>query len=150
MIRKATVGDIRAIKALLDGFYQDGLMLQRSLSELYESVRDFYVYEKDGEIIGCCALHVVWEDLAEVKSTAVHRDHWKSSIGSKLLQTCLEDAATIGVKRVFALTYVPGFFEAHGFEQAEKNELPQKVWGECVKCPKFPNCDEILLIRVFP
>lgn len=150
LIRKANVSDVPIIKELLDGFSSEGLMLQRSLSELYETVRDFYVYEKDGEVIGCCALHVVWEDLAEIKSTAVDREYWRSNIGSRLLKTCLEDARELGVDRVFALTYVPEFFEFHGFERAEKSELPQKVWGECVKCPKFPDCDEILLIRTLP
>jgi amino-acid N-acetyltransferase len=146
MIRKAQIADVKNIQKLLMTFANRGDMLSRSLSELYESLRDFYVVEEDGIILGTAALHVVWDDLAEVRSVAVMEDSGRKGIGSRLVQACIAEAREIGLKRIFCLTYKPDFFGKHGFRLVDKSELPHKVWGDCIKCPKFPDCDENAMI----
>lgn len=146
MIRKAQIADVKDIQKLLMTFANRGDMLSRSLSELYESLRDFYVVEEEGVILGVAALHVVWEDLAEVRSVAVVEDSGRKGIGSRLVQACIAEAREIGLKRIFCLTYKPDFFAKHGFRLVDKAELPHKVWGDCIKCPKFPDCDENAMI----
>ena len=146
MIRKAQVTDVKNIQKLLMTFANRGDMLPRSLSELYESIRDFYVVEEDGVLLGASALHIVWEDLAEVRSVAVVEDSGRKGIGSRLVQACIAEAREIGLKRIFCLTYKPDFFAKHGFRLVDKSELPHKVWGDCIKCPKFPDCDENAMI----
>jgi len=145
LIRKPTVGEVPDIQRLINEFADRGEMLPRSLSELYENLRDFDVFVDDGRIVGCCALHICWEDLAEIKSLAVADEFKGSGVGSKFVKRCLEEAAALGIKKVFALTYKPDFFRKHGFQEIDKTELPHKIWNECVKCPKFPNCDETAL-----
>ena len=127
-------------------FANRGDMLSRSLSELYESLRDFYVVEEDGVLLGASALHIVWEDLAEVRSVAVLEDSGRKGIGSSLVQACISEAQELGLKRIFCLTYKPDFFAKHGFRLVDKSELPHKVWGDCIKCAKFPDCDENAMI----
>jgi amino-acid N-acetyltransferase len=146
MIRKAQIGDVKEIQKLLMTFANRGDMLSRSLSELYESLRDFYVFEEDGNLVGVAALHIVWDDLAEVRSVAVAEDAGRKGIGSQLVQACIAEAHQIGLKRIFCLTYKPDFFGKHGFRLVDKSELPQKVWGDCIKCVKFPDCDENAMI----
>ena len=146
MIRKAQITDVKEIQKLLMTFASRGDMLSRSLSELYESLRDFYVVEEEGVLLGAAALHIVWEGLAEVRSVAVVEDAGRKGIGSRLVQACISEAREIGLKRIFCLTYKPDFFAKHGFSLVDKAELPQKVWGDCIKCPKFPDCDENAMI----
>ena len=146
MIRKAQIADVKNIQKLLMTFASRGDMLSRSLSELYESLRDFYVVEEEGVLLGAAALHIVWEDLAEVRSVAVTEDAGRKGIGSRLVQACISEAREIGLKRIFCLTYKPDFFAKHGFLLVDKAELPHKVWGDCIKCPKFPDCDENAMI----
>lgn len=146
MLRKAQIKDVKDIQKLLTHFASRGDMLSRSLSELYEALRDFYVYEEDGKILGTSALHIVWEDLAEVRSVAVAEDAGRKGIGSQVVRACIDEAREIGLKRVFCLTYKPDFFAKFGFRIVDKSELPHKVWGDCVKCVKFPDCDEIAMI----
>jgi amino-acid N-acetyltransferase len=145
-LRKALIGDIPQIHELVNAFAAQGEMLGRSRSELYEGLRDFYVADKDGTIIGCCALHINWEDLAEVRSLAVRSDQQGQGIGKALVLACLEEARQLGIERVYALTYQTDFFEGLGFHQVPKESLPQKVWADCLKCPRFPNCDEEAVI----
>jgi len=146
MICKAQISDVKEIQKLLTHYAGKGDMLSRSLSELYESIRDFYV-AKDGEaLLGTAALHMVWEDLAEVRSVAVAEDSGHKGIGSQLVQACIAEAREIGLKRLFCLTYKPEFFAKHGFRLVDKSELPHKVWGDCIKCVKFPDCDENAMI----
>jgi len=147
MLRKARITDARAIHQLLIGYAREGLMLSRPLSEIYESIRDFYVVEDGERVIGTVSLHICWDDLAEVRSLAVATDEEGRGIGRCLVEACLEEACQLGLKRVFALTYKPGFFTKLGFHEIEKSELPQKIWGDCMKCAKFPECDEIALIK---
>lgn len=146
MLRKATIGDVKDIQKLLTNYASRGEMLSRSLSELYEAIRDFYIWEDDGRVVGASALHIVWEDLAEVRSVAVAEDAGRRGIGSQVVGACLDEAREIGLKRVFCLTYKPDFFAKFGFKVVDKSELPHKVWGDCIKCVKFPDCDEIAMI----
>jgi len=142
MIRKATIEDIKEIQELINFYAKQDKMLPRSLNELYENIRDFFVYEESGKILGCCSLHIAWENLAEIKSLAVQEASQKKGIGEMLVKQALEDAKKLKVKRVFALTYAPVFFEKLGFRRIEHAELPHKIWSECIKCVKFPDCEE--------
>ncbi|MBF0519036.1 MAG: N-acetyltransferase [Nitrospirae bacterium] len=146
-IRNALVCDVKSAQRLVNEFASRGVMLSRSLNEFYEHIRDYFVCEdSNGDIVGVCALHVLWEDLAEIKSLAVKQSAQKKSVGAELLKRCIKDAGALGINRVFALTYVPGFFIKHGFTETDKSGLPQKIWGDCLKCPKFPDCDEQAVI----
>lgn len=145
MIRKAIIPDVRAIHKLLMTYASSGMMLSRSLSELYEAIRDFYVWEENGVIVGTVCLHICWEDLAEVRSLAVDESFEGRGIGRQLVEACLKEARQIGLKKVFALTYKDQFFAKLGFHLIEKSELPHKIWGDCIKCAKFPDCDEIAM-----
>ncbi len=143
MIRKARTSDAISIYTLINDYAKEGLLLPKSLNAIYENIRDFWVYEEDEQIVACCALHVVWEDLAEIKSLAVKKEYTNRGIGYKLVERCLQEAKELGIKRVFALTYAVGFFEKFGFSVVDKSTLPHKVWGECINCVKFPSCDEV-------
>ena len=145
-IRKAELTDIKEVQKLINEFAKKEEMIPRSINELYENVRDFFICEDKGKITGVCALHVLWEDLAEVRSLAVKKEHQKMGIGRKLVRSCIADAKALGANRVFVLTYQPVFFRKLGFEDIDKSSLPQKIWGDCIRCPKFPECDEHALI----
>jgi len=149
-IRKARISDVREIQRLINHFAGEGHMLPRSLSELYDDIRDFHVCEYDSTLVGVCALHVVWEDLAELKSLAVVAEAQRRGIGSTLARACLQEAVSLKIERVFTLTDSPDFFRKVGFKAAPKEILPQKVWGECVKCARFPDCNEVALIYEVP
>lgn len=142
LIRKARIPDVPEIHRLINAFAERNAMLPRALSAIYENLRDFLVAEEDGRVAGCCALHVTWSDLAEVKSLAVDESMQGRGLGSKLVQVCLDEARQMGLPSVFALTYVPDFFEKMGFSRVDKSTLPQKIWTECINCPKFPDCGE--------
>jgi amino-acid N-acetyltransferase len=146
MLRKAQIGDVKEIQKLLTHFANRGDMLSRSLSELYEAIRDFYIMEEEGRILGVSALHIVWEDLAEIRSVAVAEDAGRKGVGTEVVNACISEARDLGLKRLFCLTYKPDFFERFGFRIVDKSELPHKVWGDCIKCVKFPDCDEIAMI----
>jgi amino-acid N-acetyltransferase len=146
MLRKARIQDVKDIQKLLTHYASKGDMLSRSLAELYECIRDFYVAEEDGTLLGTAALHIVWEDLAEVRSVAVAENAGRRGIGSSVVRACIEEARDLGLKRVFCLTYRPDFFGTFGFRVVDKSELPHKVWGDCMKCVKFPDCDEIAMV----
>lgn len=145
MIRHARITDARAIHQLLLIYARDGQLLGRSLADIYDTIRDFYVYEEGGEVLGVGALAICWEDLAEIRSLAVAQGQQGKGIGRQIVEACLDEARELGLKRVFALTYQPDFFKRLGFADIEKSELPQKIWGDCVKCVKFPDCDEYAL-----
>ncbi|TWJ26454.1 N-acetyltransferase [Geobacter argillaceus] len=146
MLRKAQITDVKEIQKLLTTYANRGDMLSRSLSELYESIRDFYIVEEDGRLLGTSALHIVWEDLAEVRSVAVAEDACRKGVGSRVVGACIDEARELGLKRIFCLTYKPDFFAKFGFTIVDKSQLPHKVWGDCMKCVKFPDCDEIAMI----
>lgn len=147
MIRKAKIEDIKQIQNLINTFAKQELMLPRSLNELYENLRDFWVMELNKKIIGCAALHISWDDLAEIKSLAVARAGQKKGLGRELVSTCLSEAKQLGAKRVFVLTYKPDYFKQFGFRRVKNSSLPHKVWAECINCCKFPNCQEVTLLK---
>jgi amino-acid N-acetyltransferase len=147
-IRKAKISDIKAIHRLVNEFAKRGEMIPRSLNDLYENIRDICVCEDGGELLGVCALHILWEDLAEIRSLSVKPASQRTRIGRRLVSSCVKEAEKLGIKRIFALTYHADFFAKIGFATIDKAELPQKIWGECLRCPKFPECDETAVIRV--
>ncbi|MCX7759649.1 MAG: N-acetyltransferase [Hydrogenothermaceae bacterium] len=142
-IRKAVVKDAPQIFKILQYFALKEVLLPRSLNSIYENIRDFFVYEDEGKIVGVGSLHIYWEDLAEIKSLAVEENYQYKKIGSQIVKACLEEAKELGIKQVFALTYVPEFFEKLGFKITDKSLFPQKVWTECIHCVKFNDCKEI-------
>jgi amino-acid N-acetyltransferase len=146
MIRKAKLRDVKEIQRLIKLYSNRGSILPRSLSELYDHLRDFFVAIRNRRVVGICALHICWDDLAEIRSLAVQEEDQKKGIGVKLVKACLEESKNLGVKRIFALTYQPDFFKRLGFKNVDKTMLPHKIWTDCLKCVKFPDCDEIALI----
>jgi len=146
MIRKARLTDAKQIQELINYFSKKDLMLERSLNEIYENIRDYFVFINSEEIIGTVALHICWEDLGEIKALAVKERFQEKGIGVRLVKRALTEAKALKLKKVFALTYVPEFFRKLGFREIDKKSLPQKIWGECVNCVKFPNCTETALI----
>ncbi|MBN1436505.1 MAG: N-acetyltransferase [Sedimentisphaerales bacterium] len=146
MIRNARLEDVPTLRNLISSHAERGLMLFRSQANLYESIRDFKVCELDGKVRGCCALAIVWSDLAEIRSLAVAADYQGRGIGAELVQAALAEARSLGVARVFTLTLESGFFEKQGFAEVERDALPMKVWSDCVNCPKQENCDETALV----
>jgi amino-acid N-acetyltransferase len=145
-IEKAAIKDVVQIHKLVNTFAERGEMLPRPLSELYENMRDFYVVRENDKVIACAALHISWSDLAEVKSLAVSEEYRHKGLGEELVKICLDEARALGIPTVFALTYVKPFFQKCGFKEEDKSTLPHKIWGECYRCPKFPNCDETALL----
>lgn len=148
MIRKACISDIPAVHGILSSFANKGDLLGRSLSELYDNLRDFYVCVQDetGSLIGTCALHICWEGLAEIRSLAVSENSQGKGIGKSLARSCIDEAVALGISRVFTLTNRPEFFSRIGFSVADKATLPHKIWADCMKCYKFPQCDEVALV----
>ncbi|MDD5618569.1 MAG: N-acetyltransferase [Candidatus Omnitrophica bacterium] len=147
-IRKAKISDAKQIQNLINFYAVKDLMISRSLNEIYENIRDFWVCEEKRRIVGCCGLHIVgWENLAEIKSLAVEKTKHKKGIGKRLAEICLREAKDLKLKKVFALTYSPGFFKKLGFKKISKSKLPHKIWAECCNCPKFPGCEEEAVIK---
>lgn len=143
-IRKARMNDVREIHTLLLDVAAEGLLLPRSLRQLYSHLRDFYVIDpgNGGPILGCCALAIIWEGAGEIRSLVVDAKARGQGWGKALTQKCIDEARELGLGRVFALTYQVGFFECLGFIEVTKEALPQKVWSDCINCPHFPDCDE--------
>ncbi len=147
-IRKAKISDVRQIQKLIELAAKKGEMLSRSLSELYDNLRDYYVFEEDDPqlILGTCAMHICWEDLAEIRSLVVREDYNRRGIGTKLIEACLSEAISLGLYRIFALTYKPDFFLKFGFRTVDKSALPHTIWADCIKCVKFPECNEVAVL----
>lgn len=149
-VEKARIGDVKRMHELVNKFADKGEMLPRALSEIYEDIRDYFVIRDDnGRVTACVALHISWSDLAEIRSLAVSEENKEKGLGSLLVRACLYEAKELGIDRIFCLTYKPTFFEKNGFVQVDKAELPRKIWAECFRCPKFPDCDEVALIYQF-
>jgi len=145
IIRKAILPDVEKMIDLVNYYADKGMMLSRSRSMLCENIRDFVIIEEDDEIIGIGALHVLWNDLAELRTLAVKEEMVKQGVGRQIVNSILEEAKALKIQKVFTLTYQPGFFEKMGFTIIEKETMPHKVWTDCINCPKFPNCNEICL-----
>lgn len=148
MIRKASINDVRSMHGILTHYAARGLLLGRSLSDLYAQLRDFIIVEDDttNAVVGTCSLRICWDDIAEIRSLAVREDYHGRNLGRKMVETCIKESRDLGLKKIFVLTYVPAFFEKLGFNMVDKSVLPHKVWGDCIKCVKFPDCDEEALI----
>ncbi len=145
-IRKARIDDVKEIHRLINCYAEKGEMLPRAFHELYEFLRDFYVMVRREKVVGCCALHISWQEMGEIRSLAVAPEYLNKGIGQSLLEKCLREARDLGLPQVFALTYKPDFFKKRGFMEIEKEKLPHKVWSDCIRCPKFPDCDEVALV----
>ncbi len=145
-IRKAKLSDVEAIHSLISYYADKNLMLARPRALLYETVREFNVAEKDGRLIAAGSLHIIWEDLGEIRALAVDPGHARQGVGRRLVHSFLAEAGELELMKVFALTYQEGFFLKCGFSSIVKEELPQKVWKECINCPKFPKCEEVAVI----
>ena len=146
-IRRARISDAEAIYSLINSYAERDRMLFRSKADIYENLQSFMVAELDNKVVGCCALQIIWSDLAEIKSLAVDEANKVKGVGKMLVAAATEQARQLGLPRVFALTLNPAFFEKLGFSVVEKDTLPMKVWSDCAKCPKQQNCDEIAVIK---
>lgn len=147
MIRKAKIYDAQDIYRLISSWAKKNRLLNRSLSYIYEHIRDFWVYQTNKKIVGCCALHIVgWDNLAEIKCLAVNNVHSKKGIGKLLVRQCLVEAKEMDIKKIFALTFVSKFFKKQGFKKIDKKKLPHKIWSDCVNCAFFPDCNEEAMI----
>lgn len=147
-LRKALSGDVKLIHSCLMTGSSAALLLPRSLSNIYNHVRDFYVAEdEEGRFAGCCALAVIWEDLAEIRSLYVHETARGNGLGRRLVEMCIEEGRALGMRRIFTLTYQVDFFARLNFGEVGKDVLPQKIWADCIHCPKFPDCDEIAMLK---
>ncbi|MBI4307516.1 MAG: N-acetyltransferase [Chloroflexi bacterium] len=145
--QKASIADVPQIHGLVSHYAQQGDLLFRPLGEIYETLRDFFVFREDGKVVACGALHIYWEDLAEVKSLAVASDMQGRGLGQRIVGACLAEAQSLGIPAVFALTLRPGFFEKLGFQRVDLMDLPRKVFHECLRCSKIAHCNEIAVIR---
>ena len=146
IVEKARIQNIPEIQKLVNSHANKGEMLPRALSELYENIRDFFIVRDGDTMIACGALHVFWSDLAEIRAVSVVDDRKHHGAGAMIVNACLDEAKGLGIDTIFCLTYMPDFFEKLGFKQVDKSTLPHKIWGECLRCPKFPDCDEVALI----
>jgi amino-acid N-acetyltransferase len=147
-LRKARIADVENMMSLINSNAELGLMLPRSRNMLYENIREFMLAEEDEQLVGVASLHILWSDLAEIRALAVSNDYKRMGIGTKIVRALEEEARELGCSRLFALTYQPEFFKFCGYEEVSKDQMPQKVWTECINCIKFPNCDEIAVSRI--
>lgn len=145
-VEKAKIGDVPQIQQIVNFFADRGEMLPRPLSEIYENLRDYSVVRQGDRVLACVALHLFWSDLAEIRALAVREELQRQGLGSMLTRACLEEARNLGIPQLFALTYKPEFFSKFGFRLVDMKRLPRKVWGECQRCPKFPDCDEKAMV----
>jgi amino-acid N-acetyltransferase len=146
-VRSANVTDVKAMHALINCYAERDMMLFRSMADIFTNLQTFLVVELDGQVIGCCAIEVIWSDLAEIKSLAVDESHQSKGAGAMLVNAAVEQACRLGVPKVFGLTLKPEFFSKLGFQVANKDSLPMKVWSDCARCTKQQNCDETAVIK---
>ena len=146
-VRSARISDVEAIRSLINSYAEHDQMLFRPPADIYENLQTFLVAEQDGGVVGCCALQIIWADLAEIKSLAVDESQKGTGVGKSLVRTAIDRASELGLPRIFALTLTPQFFEKMGFEVVAKDALPMKVWSDCARCPKQQDCDEIAVIK---
>ena len=147
MIKTARLSDAVAIWRLSGVYAKKNEMLARTLGDIYESIKEFKVYKQNHKVIGCAALHIYWHNLAEIRTLAVSPRYKRRGMGTALVESCLQEARELGIKKVFTLTTSPEFFKKLGFREMNKGKLPMKVWGDCQRCPKFMECDEVALIK---
>lgn len=145
--RTATFRDVESIHKIVNAYAEQGIMLARSRNSIYETLRDFVLAEDKGEVVGVGALHLIWDELAEIRAMAISPEYVGKGVGMSIVQQLMEEARRLGVKTLFALTYQPDFFAKASFHVVPKEQLSQKVWKDCINCSKFPNCDEIAVVR---
>ncbi len=145
--RKAKIEDVEDIHKLIMSHSTKGVMLARSRQSLYENVREYVVAEDDGEIVAVGGLRILWNDLAEVRSLVVTDSYSRQGVGSRIVAELEEEARELGLPKLFALTYQAGFFRKNGYEEVPHKSLPQKVWRDCIDCPKFPECEEVAVVK---
>ncbi|UCG35355.1 MAG: N-acetyltransferase [Candidatus Omnitrophota bacterium] len=147
MIRKATIADAKNIHTLIQSCAKKGKILERSLNNIYENIRAFWVYEDKTKIVACCALGIVgWQNLGEIRSLVVAPKFRHKGIGANLVKKCIEEAKGLSIKGIFTLTFIPSFFKKLGFKTIDKKELPHKIWSDCINCVYFPDCEEQAMI----
>ncbi len=146
-LRPAYISDAKGIREMVNRYAAQGMMLPRSLSSIYERIRDFRVVVEQGKVLGCVALQVIWEDLAEVRTLAVAEELRGQGWGRGLVEDCLKEAARLRIPQVFTLSFTPEFFVKLGFTRVDKESLPQKIWKDCIHCPHFPDCKEVALLK---
>ncbi|MDP8253939.1 MAG: N-acetyltransferase [Candidatus Kaelpia aquatica] len=146
-IDKARIENGVDIYNLINEAAKEHEVLPRALGYIYENIRDFWVVSDKDKIVGCVALHFIWEDLAEIKSLVLDNSFKGKNIGTSLIAEALKEAQSYNIKRVFVLTFIPEYFKKSGFRRVDKSELPHKIWAECINCPKFPNCNEEAMIK---
>ena len=146
-IRNAKISDAVGIHELVNYYAELDRMLFRSMADIYENLQTFIIAELDGKVVGCCALEIIWADLAEIKSLAIREEFKGRGIGRKIVEAAVKKASELGVLRIFALTLEPDFFIRIGFDRVEKDSLPMKVWSDCARCSKQQNCDEIAVLK---
>lgn len=150
-VSKAKVTDATDIRDIINIYAEEHQLLSRSLINIYDNLRDFWINKDDnGVLLGCSALHIVWEDMAEIRSLVVLPEQKGKGYGKELVEKCIEEARELNLKQIFTLTYIPEFFLKFGFEVVEKESLPHKIWSDCINCVKFPNCNETALILRLP
>ncbi len=142
-VEKATLKEVPQIQRLVNRYAQKGFLLPRSLLDIYESIRDFFMVKDGNEVVAAGALKIFWEDLAEIRSLAIDERYRGQGLGKELVDACFKEAKELGIKKIFVLTNNPGYFSHLGFRSVDRKELPHKVWSDCLKCPKFPDCDEV-------
>ncbi|MDR3564446.1 MAG: N-acetyltransferase [Negativicutes bacterium] len=145
--RKAMFTDVEAIHKLINDYADQGLMLPRSRNVIYETLRDMILAEEGGVVVGIGGLHLIWDELAEIRALAIKPEAAGKGIGAQIVEKLTTEARELGVKTLFALTYQTGFFVKQGFHEIPKEKLPHKVWKDCINCPKFPNCDEVAMMK---
>ncbi len=148
MIRKAKIQDVPQLVDLINYYAQKGEMLPRTQGQVYSVLRDFVVIEQESKVVGVGALSIIWSDLAEVRSLAIAPDKQGQGLGRRIVETLLAEARDLELPQVFTLTYKPDFFVKLGFTLADKKDLPHKIWKDCIHCPKFPDCDEIAMVKM--
>lgn len=146
-IDHAVTSDVKEMYALIQHYAEKGLVLPRSLLSIYQHLQCMYVAREDNQIVGVAGLHILGHDLGEVRSLVVSPDHMGKGIGRMLVDHIANEAARLGVKRLISFTYQVEFFRKCGFDIAEKATLPEKVWIDCVNCPKLDCCDETAMIK---
>ena len=147
IIRKARLADSKKILKIINHWANKKALLPRSLNQIYDNILGFYVAEHNKVVVGCCSLSITWDYLAEIRSLAVDPKHLDKGLGRQLVMACEAKAKKIGVKKLFALTYIPNFFKKLGFKKTSLKSLPHKIWSDCINCPYFPNCNEVALIK---
>jgi amino-acid N-acetyltransferase len=145
-IRKANMSDTESIFQLILHYAKEGKLLARSYNSIYENLQSFYVAIEDNEVIGISSLCILDRDLAEVRSLAVNPNHGRKGVGSALVSEIIKDTKMLGITKLISLTYQIDFFSNLGFSHADKNDLPQKMWKDCLNCPKLHSCDETAML----